>query len=248
MANRRGKSGSSDIFYFLGLQNQCSDCSHEIRRHLLLGRKAMRNLDSISKSRDITLPTKVHRVTAMVFPVVMNRCESWIIKTTEHQRYFWITFEYFWIVVMEKTLESPLDSKEIKPVNHKENQAWIFIGRTDAETLAPILWPPNAKSRLTGKDSDAGKDRGQEMKGATEAEMVGWHHRLKLGMLILQGVAKSWTWLRDWTTTDVRKYNNWAHKVGSWKYLSEDLFCQFSPEQLSSALHSEFLSRGVESL
>ena len=153
---------------------------------------------------------------------------------------------YFWIVV--KTLESPLDSKEIKPVNHKGNQAWIFIGRTDAETLAPILWPPNSKSRLTGKDSDAGKDRGQEMKEATEAEMVGWHHRLKLGMLLIHGVAKSWTWLSDWTTTDVRKYNNWAHKVGSWKYLSEDLFCQLSPEQLSSALYSEFLSRGVETV
>ena len=93
-----------------------SDCSHEIRRRLLLGRKAMTNLDSISENRDITLPTKVHMVTAMVFLVVMYRFESWIIKTTECQRID--TFE-----VMEKTLESPLDSKEIKPVNHKGNQA-----------------------------------------------------------------------------------------------------------------------------
>ena len=93
-----------------------SDCSHEIRRCLLLGRKAMTNLDSISKNRDITLPTKVHMVTAMVFLVVMYRFESWIINTTECQRID--TFE-----VMEKTLESPLDSKEIKPVNHKGNQA-----------------------------------------------------------------------------------------------------------------------------
>ena len=80
------------------------------------------------------------------------------------------------IVVLEKTLESPLDSKEIKPVNPKGNQPWTFIGRTDAE--APILWPPDAKSWLIGKDPDAGKDWGQEEKGVTEDEMVGWHHRL----------------------------------------------------------------------
>ena len=83
----------------------------------------------------------------------------------------------FWTVVLEKTLESPLDSKEIKPVNSKGNQSWIFIGRTDAEAEAPILWPPDAKSRLTRKDPDAGKDWRQEEKGMTE-EMVGWHHRL----------------------------------------------------------------------
>ena len=83
----------------------------------------------------------------------------------------------FWIVVLEKTLEIPLDSKEIKPVNPKRNQPRIFIGRTDAE--APILWPPNAKSRLIGKGPDAGKDWGQEKKGTTEDKMVGWCHRLK---------------------------------------------------------------------
>ena len=84
----------------------------------------------------------------------------------------------FQIVVLEKTLESPLGCKEIKPVNHKGNQTWIFIGRTDAEAEAPILWPPNAKSWLIGKDPDAGKNWGQEEKGVTEDEMVGWHHRL----------------------------------------------------------------------
>ena len=84
----------------------------------------------------------------------------------------------FQIVVLEKTLKSPLDSKEIKPVNPKGNQPWIFIGRTDAEAEAVILWPPNAKSRLIGKDPDAGEDWGQEEKGMTEDEMVGWHHRL----------------------------------------------------------------------
>ena len=80
--------------------------------------------------------------------------------------------------VRKKTLESPLDSQEIKPVNPKGNQPWIFIGRTDAETKAPVFWPPNAKSQLTGKDPDTGKDWGQEEKGTTEDEMVGWHHRL----------------------------------------------------------------------
>ena len=84
----------------------------------------------------------------------------------------------FWTVVLEQTLESPLDSKEIKPVNPKGNQPWIFSGRTDAKTEAPILWPPDTKSWLVGKDPDAGKDWGQEKKGATEDEIVGWHHRL----------------------------------------------------------------------
>ena len=84
----------------------------------------------------------------------------------------------FWTVVLEKTLESPLDCKEIKPVNPKGDQSWIFIERTDAEAEAPILWPPDAKSWLTGKDPDAGKDWGQKEQGTTEDEMVGWHHQL----------------------------------------------------------------------
>ena len=147
-------------------------CTHEIKRCLLLGRKAMSNLDSILKSRDITLPTKVCLVKAMVFPVVMyEMCEldskeSWMLKN-------WC----FGIMVLEKTLESPLNCKEIQPVNLKGNQSWIFIGRTDAETEIPILWPPDTKSWLIGKDPDAGKDWGQEEKGVTEDEMVGWHHQ-----------------------------------------------------------------------
>ena len=84
----------------------------------------------------------------------------------------------FQTVVLEKTLESPLDCKEIKPVNPKGNQSWIFIGRTDAEADISILWPPDVKSWLTGKDPDAGKDWRQEKKGTTEDEMVGWHHWL----------------------------------------------------------------------
>ena len=93
--------------------------------------------------------------------------ESWVPKN-------WC----FWTVVLEKTLESPLDCKEIQPVHPKGNHSWIFIERTDVEAETPILWPPDANSQLIGKDPDAGKDWGQEEKGATEDEMVGWHHKL----------------------------------------------------------------------
>ena len=130
----------------------------------------MTNLDSILKSRDITLPTKVHLVKAMVFSVVMYGCESWTVKKAERRR-------CFWIVVLEKTLESPLDCKEIQPVHPKGDQSWVFIGRTDAEDETPVLWPHDGKSWLIGKDPDAGRDWGQEEKGTTEDEMAGWHHR-----------------------------------------------------------------------
>ena len=139
---------------------------------LLLVRKVMTNLDGILKSRDITLSTKVCLVKAMVFPVVMYGCESWTIKKAEHWRID------VWTVVLEKILESPLGCKEIQPVQSKGNQSWVFIGRTDVEAETPLLWPPDAKSWLTGKDPDARRDWGQEEKGMTEDEMVGWHHQL----------------------------------------------------------------------
>ena len=166
---KNGKSGR----IFLGLQITVNgDSSHEIQRCLLLGRKAMTNLDSILKSKDITLSTKVCIVKAMMFPVVMYGCE---IGHTEH----WALKNWcFWTVVLEKTLASPLTCKKITPVNPKGDQPWIFIGRTDAEAEAPILWPPNAKSLLIGKDPEAGKDWRQEEKGATGDEMIGWHHLL----------------------------------------------------------------------
>ena len=132
----------------------------------------MTNLDSILKSRDITLPTKVRLVKTMVFPVVMYGCESWTVKKAERWRID--AFELWcW-----RRLESPLDCKEIQPVNPKGNQSWIFIGRTDTEIETPILWTPEVKNRLTGKDSDAGKGWRQKEKGMTENEMVGWHHWL----------------------------------------------------------------------
>ena len=160
-------------FLFLGSKITVdSDNSHEIRRCLPLGRKAVANLDSILKSKDITLLTKACIVKAMVFPVVMlltwemNHKEGWELRN-------WC----FW-TMLEKILESPLNCKEVKPVHPKGNQSWIFIGRTHAEAEAPILWPPDVKSWLIGKDPDAGKDWRQEEKGMTEDEMVGWHHRL----------------------------------------------------------------------
>ena len=118
------------------------------------------------------LSAKVRLVKAMIFPVVMYGCESWTIKLSAEE------LMLFWPVVLKKTLESLLDCKEIKPVNPKENQSWIFTGRTDAEAETPILWPPDVKNWLTGKDADAGKDWRREKKGTTEDEMVGWHYWL----------------------------------------------------------------------
>ena len=188
MANRWGNNETVTDFIFLGSKITADDeCSHEIKRCLLLGRKAMTNIDSILKSKRHDLPTKVCLVKAMVFPVVMYGCESWTVKKAEHQRidaffflnsfiYFnwrlstlqycsgfchtltWISqIDTFWAVVLEK---SPLDSKETKPVNPKWNESWIFIGRTDAEAEAPIVWPPDAKSQLV------------------EDKTVGWYHQL----------------------------------------------------------------------
>ena len=160
-------------FTFLGFKITAdSDCSHEIKRHLLLGRKAMANLDSILKSRDITFPKNIHIVKALVFPLVTYRCESWTKMKAERRRID-VFEQWHW-----KTLESPLDSKRIQPVHPKGNQPWVFIGKTDAEAEAPILWPPDVKNWLTGKDPDAGKDWRQKQKGAIEGEMVGWHQWL----------------------------------------------------------------------
>ena len=150
----------------------------------------------------------------MVFLVVMygwelDHKESWALKNL-----------CFWTVVLENTLESPLDSKEIKPVNPKGNQSWIFFERTDAKAEASILWLPDVKNWLTGKDPDAGKDWSQEEKGMTEDEMVGWHHwpnghefEQALGVgdgqgslaYAVHGVTKNWTVLSSWTVL------NWGH-------------------------------------
>ena len=128
----------------------------------------MTNLDSILKSRDKGLSSQGYGFSSgHVWMWELDCEESWAPKN-------WC----FWTVVLEKSLESPLVCKEIQPVHPKGDQSWVFIGRTDAKAETPILWPPDAKSWLIGKDSDAGKDWGQEEKGTTEDKMAGWHHQL----------------------------------------------------------------------
>ena len=164
-----GKQWKQCQTLFLGAPKslQMLTAAMTLKKCIFLGRKATINLDSILKSTDVTLTTKIHLVKAMAFPVVMygelDHKDGWALKN-------WC----FWIVMLEKTLESPLDCKQIKPVNPKGNQPWIGIERTDINAEAPILWPPDAKSQLSGKDPDAGKDWGQEEKTVTEDKMVGW--------------------------------------------------------------------------
>ena len=152
-------------FLFLGSKITADgDCSHEIKRHLLLRRKAITNSDSILKSRDLSLPTKVHRVKTMVFPVVMYGCESWTIKES------WTPKNWcFRTVVLKKTLESPLDCK-MQPVHPKENQPWIVIGRTDAETEAQyighLIWRTDSleKPLMLGKIEGGRRREWQRMR------------------------------------------------------------------------------------
>ena len=163
----------TDIIFLDSKITADGDCSHEIKRRLLLGRKAMTNLESVLKSRNITLLIKVHLVKAIVFS--SSHVWMWELDPKEG----WVPKNWcFWTVVLEKTLESPLDCKEIYPVSPNGDQSWVFIGRTDAKAETPILWPPHAKSWLIGKDPDAGRDWRQEAKGTTEDEMTEWHHRL----------------------------------------------------------------------
>ena len=133
----------------------------------------MTNLYSILKSRDITLPTKVRLVKAMVFPVVMYGSESWTIKKAECRR-----IDAFELQCWRRLLRVPWTARRSNQSILQEDQSWVFIGRTDVEAETPVLWPPHAKSLLIGKDPNAGKDWGQEEKGKTEDEMAGWHRRL----------------------------------------------------------------------
>ena len=159
--------------FILGRSKIIADdhCSHEIKRCLLHWRKAMANLDSILKKQRHYFANKGSSSQSYgfsnshVWMWELDYKESWAPKN-------WC----FWTVVLEKTLESPLDYKEIQPVHPKGNQSWMFIGRTDVEAETPILCPPDAKNWLIGKDPDAGKDWRREEKGTMEDEMVGWHH------------------------------------------------------------------------
>ena len=192
------------------------DCSHEIKRQLLIGSKVMTNLDSILKSRDITNKSPSSQgygfSSSHIWMWESDYKESWAQKN-------W----YFWTMVLEKALESPLDCKEIQPVHPKGDQSWVFIARSDVEAETPILWPLDVKNWLIWKYPDAGKDWGQEEKGTTEDEMVGWHHRhdehgfgwtpgvgVGQGGLVYcnsYGVSKSQTWLSNWT-----ELNSYQHE------------------------------------
>ena len=148
------------------------DCSHEIKRRLLLGRKVMTKLDRILRSKDYFAnkgpsSQSYDFSSSHVWMWESNYKESRAPKN-------WC----FWTVVLKKSLESPMDCKEIQPVHPKGDQSWVFTGRTDAEAETPILWPPDVKDWLIWKDPDAGKDWRREEKGTTEDEMVGWHHQL----------------------------------------------------------------------
>ena len=149
------------------------DCSHEIKRHLLLGSKVMTNLDSTLKKQKHYFANK--GPSSQGYGFSCGHVWMWELVCEEG----WAPKNWcFWTVVLEKTLESPLDCKEIQPVHSEGYQSWVFIGRTDVEAETPILQPPDAKGWLIGKDPDAKKEWGQEEKGMTEGEVVRWHHRL----------------------------------------------------------------------
>ena len=174
MADKRRNSWNSGRFYFFGLQNHCwwwlqlrykktfapwKKNYDQPRQHIKKQRLYSANKGPSSQSCGFS--------SSHVWMWELDYKESWVPKNWR-----------FWTVMLEKTLESPLDCKEIQPVHPKGDQSWVFIGRTDAEVETPILWPPDAKNWLTWKDSDAGKDWRQEEKGTTEDEMAGWHHQL----------------------------------------------------------------------
>ena len=161
-------------FIFLGYKITADgDCSHEIKRRLFLGRKAMTNLDSILKSRDIRLLTKVRLVKAMFF----SSSHVWMWELDYKEAECW-RIDAFEMCCWRRLLIVLWTARRSNPSILKGNQSWIFIGRTDAEAETPILWPLNSKKWLIGKAPDAGKDWRQEEKGTTEDEMIGWHHWL----------------------------------------------------------------------
>ena len=164
------------VISFLSLGSKIivdGECSHEIRRCLLLGRKVATNLESVLKSRGITLPTNVRIVKVTVFPVVMYGCESWTVKKAEHWR-----IDAFIYDAGEDSWGSHRQQED--QTNHlKGNQPWIPMGRTDADVETPVFWSSDANSWLIGKVPDAGKDWGQKEKRVSENEMAGWYHQCK---------------------------------------------------------------------
>ena len=168
MANRWEENGNSDRLYFLGHQNHCRWWLQPWNQKTLAPWKK-----SFDKPRQ-HIKKKRHHFADKSYDFSSSHVWTWEVAHKES----WALNLCFWTLVLEKTLESPLDSKEIKPVNPKGNQLWIFIKRTNAEVEEPILWTPDVKSRLIGKYLNAGKDWRQKEKVATEDETAGWHHRL----------------------------------------------------------------------
>ena len=173
MANRWGNNGNSErLFFWASKSLQMVAAAMKLKDTCSLGEKYDTHRQCIKKQRHYFTdngPSSQRCVfsSSHVWLWELEYKERWVLKN-------WC----FWTVVLEKTLESPLDCKEIQPVHPKGGQSWVFIGRTNVEAETPILWPPDAKSWLIGRDPDAGKDWGQEEKGMTEDEMVGWHHQL----------------------------------------------------------------------
>ena len=171
-----GRQGTVADFIFLGSKITADDdCSHKTKRCLLLGRKVMTNIDSILKSREITLPTKVYLVKAMVFLVVIFGCESWTIEKAEEWR-----IDAFELWCWRRLLRVPWAARIFNQSILKEISPGCSLEGLMLKLKTLIFWQPDVKSWLIGKDPDAGKDWGQEEKGTGEDEMVGWHHRLYL--------------------------------------------------------------------
>ena len=174
MGNRWGNSGNVSDFMFLGSKITADgDCSHEIKRRFLLGRNVMTNLDKILKKQRYHFANK--GPSSQGYGLSCGHVWMWELDCEEG----WTQKNWcFWTVMLEKTLESALDSKDIQPVQSEGDQPWDFFGGNDTKAETPVLWTPHVKSWLIGKDSDAGRDWGQEEKGTTEVEMAGWHHQL----------------------------------------------------------------------
>ena len=244
MANRWWNNGNSDRLYFgapKSLQMVTSAMklkdTGSLKKSYDLGRQNIKKQRHYFANKDPSSQSYGFSSTR-IWMWELDYKESWAPKN-------WC----FWIVVLEKTLESPLDCKEIQPVHPKGNQSWIFIGRTDAEAKAPVLWPPDAKNWLTGKDSHDGKDWRQEEKGMTEDEMVGWHHQLNghefeqaVGVSDGQGslsCCSPWgcrecdttEWLNwtDWFC--ISFFSHWIVNLYSWRQINGPVVIQFNTSE-----------------